>query len=90
MAKFIGYTIGLEANKSDIIGKMVKASYERNEDGSVKIQATNGRTLGALPGIAIVTGEEFENRPFDFDDGAIEARWALNKTGWTLMSDDAE
>ena len=84
MTQFIGYTIGLESNRGTEVGKLVKVEYTRLAHGSVRLQAVSGRNLAAMKGYAIITKGEFESRP----QGAAEARWALARCGWTLMSDD--
>ena len=89
MSKFIGYTIGLEANRNSQIGKMVKVSFERDENGFIRLKAVSGRNLEAMKGHATVSAEQFQERPQDAYDGSVEARWALNQCGWTLMTDDA-
>lgn len=87
---FIGYTIGLEANRSPVIGKMVKVEYSRNKDGSVKLNAVSGRDLSKMQGHAVLSAEQFANRPQDAYNDVKEAKWALRHCGWSLMSDDCE
>jgi len=89
MSKFLGYTIGLECNRGDVVGKMVKAEYTRLQSGSVRVQAVNGRNLGALPGTKTIAADVFSDRPTDPYDSATEARWALALCGWDLMSESA-
>lgn len=86
MAKFIGYTVGLECNGFDRVGVMAKVEYSRNADGSVSLQAVSGRSLGKLKSkLAFVTAEQYEDRS---SDSIEEARWALAQVGYTLMADD--
>lgn len=87
---FIGYTVGLEANRAGVLGKMVKVEYSRNQDGGIKLTAVSGRDLSKMVGHAIISANEFADRPQDDYDSVVEARWALEKCGWSLMSSDAE
>ena len=84
---FINSTVGLECNGHGMLAKMVRVHFTRNEDGSVKLEAVNGRNLARMKGTAQVTAENYENRP---DGDIARARWALKHCGWSLMSDDAE
>ena len=88
MSKFIGYTLGLECNGHGRAGKMVKVEYSRNEDGTVVLAAVSGNNLASLNQRKTITAGEFEARPTDAYSGISEARWALGKLGYSLMSDD--
>ena len=90
MAKFIGYTVGLECNKGEQVGKLVKVEYSRNSDHTVSLSAVSGRNHAKLPGAAVISAEQYEDRPSDPYDNIAEARWALAKVGYTLMADDCE
>ena len=83
MTQFIGYTIGLEANRGYAVGKMVKIEYTRDSE-SVRLKAVSGRNLSAVQGSAVISREQFENRP---GSDVEEARWALALCGWSLMSE---
>lgn len=87
MSKFVGYTAGLECDGHGIVGKLVKVEYSRLSDGRIKLQATSGRDLSAVAGSKVITQAEFEDRPSDPYDTILEARWALQLCGWTLMSE---
>lgn len=92
--EFIGYTIGLECNhnsaRRQMMAKMVKVEKNRRADGSVELSAVSGHNLGKFRGCkAIVSAEDYENRPFDAYDAAEEAVWALNLCGFTPMAIDA-
>ena len=90
MSEFIGYTIGLEANRGKVIGKMVKVEYTRLNSDSVQLKAVSGRDLSSMQGKAVITQMQFENRPQDAYNQVSEARWALDHCGWSLMSDDCK
>lgn len=87
---FIGYTIGLEASRGPVMGKMVKIEYSKNKDGSVKLTAVSGRDLSKMQGHAVIAASEFEDRPQNAYDSVAEAKWALGKCGWSLMSSDVD
>ena len=88
MSTFIGYTVGLEANRGPDLGKMVKIEYSRMHSQSVKLQAVSGNNLSAMKGSKVITEEEFKSRPQGKDSKVAEARWALSLCGWSLMADD--
>ena len=77
MSKFIGYTVGLETSAG-----FAKAEYNSASDG-VEITAVSARNLGRIKsaGTAVVSKDEFDNRPTDPYDSIAEARWAFEKLG---------
>lgn len=88
--KFIGYTVGLECNGNNLIGVLVKAEFNRLPSGDVVISAVSGRNGAAVRAAnKTISAAEFDDRPRDPYDDVIEARWALNKIGFSLMSEDA-
>ena len=89
MAKFIGYTVGLEANNGHSqVGKMVKVEYSRNSDNTVTLRPVSGRNLAAMGLKKTISSEDFDNRPCDPYSNAEEAMWALRQVGWSPMADD--
>jgi hypothetical protein len=88
MRKFIGCTIGLECNKGNQIGKSVKIDYSQNDDGTINLQPVSGRNLSAMGKSQNISAAEFERRPQDAYDEIVEARWALQLCGWSLMHND--
>lgn len=88
--EYLGSTVGLECNhQHGGIGKLVKVLYERRGEQRVALQAVSGRTLANAGKPIIIDRNEFDARPRDPYNSIAEARWALNRCGWTLMYDDA-
>ncbi|MDH1557080.1 hypothetical protein N5E86_21755 [Stutzerimonas stutzeri] len=90
MGNFIGYTIGLQARTNTIKrSTLVKAEFERNEDGSVSIKAVSGHTLAPIGGIAVVniSAEQWDERPRDPYNDTRQAIWALDLLGFSVVND---
>lgn len=82
--KFINYAgPGLWANKS-ATSKQVRIAYYRQDDGSVRLGAESAYNMSRLPGTAVVSAEEFAERPTDAYNDLVEAKWALHKCGWRI------
>lgn len=88
MSKFIGCTIGLEANRGGFVGKMVKVDYTRLNKNQVRLDAVSGRNLEKMQGFKVISQDDFSSRPTDPYDSVAEAKWALNLCGWNLMTED--
>jgi len=90
--EFLGSTIGLSCNGHGMFRKLIRVEFylvlKNGVAGKVKLQPVSGHTLGKAVGATFVPLSEFEDRPNDPSDRVNEARWALNKCGWTLMHDD--
>ncbi|HEY6612743.1 MAG TPA: hypothetical protein VIZ86_16640 [Pseudomonas sp.] len=86
---FIGYSAGLHMSGHGITA-LVKAEFERNEDGSVTMSAVSARTLGRMPGTLTVNGLDWDERPTDPHDQAREAIWALGLLGYDLAGEHCE
>ena len=88
---FISYAVGLECNGNNLVGVLVKAEYNRLSSGDVEIRAVSGRNGAPIRCRHVVlSAAEFDDRPRDPYDSIVEARWALNALGFTLMSEDTE
>lgn len=87
--KFITYTVGLDCNGHGNIGKLAKVEISRADDGKICLQAVSGHNLAAYKAArSYVTEAEYQERSGGHNIDL--ARWALAKTGFTLMADDAE
>lgn len=86
--QFIQYTVGLDCNGNGRVGRLVKVEINRAKDGQICLQAVSGHNLAEYKGARCYVAEsEYQNRR---DESNIDlARWALKKTGFTLMADDA-
>ena len=84
---FLQYTLALEAVRPPQARKQVRVACTRNDDGTVTLKAVDGRSLRCLKGIAVVPASEFEARPTGALHVLDEARWALNRVGWSLLID---
>lgn len=85
MSKFLGYTVGLECNKDDQVGKSVMVEFSQADDGRVSLTPVSARNMGRVGATCTIAADKFSGRP---SDKIAEARWALGLCGWTLMSDD--
>lgn len=86
--EFIGYTIGLEATANTGMykqGRMVKVEYTKIGNDMVRLSAVSGNNLSKIKGSAVITQEQFDERPQDAYNDVSEAKWALEKCGWFLI-----
>jgi len=90
LADFIGYTTGLNCNTAKKRGFLAKVEFRRNKNGSVSLVPVSGRNLEQIGAPVTVSADTFTNRPYDYYDDVIEARWALNLVGFDIAGDSVE
>lgn len=88
MIEFIGGTAGLNCS---VNGRATLTRVEYSRAGKkIALQAVSGHSLAALHGVSVakISQEEFGDRPRDPYNDLVEARWAFNKLGLTIGTEE--
>jgi len=85
MPKFLEYTSSLRCKGYGLVWKVVKVAITELVDGRVKLEVVSGLDSKRVVGCAIVSPSEYFSAPIV---NVEKAKWALDKCGWTVMTDD--
>ncbi|WNW10104.1 hypothetical protein RRX38_02720 [Pseudomonas sp. DTU_2021_1001937_2_SI_NGA_ILE_001] len=93
VSEFINSTVGLLCNHDAYACPvLVKAEANTMSDGTVRLSAVNGHTLGDMTKAAHVflTQQQWNERPCDPYDDTAKAVWALRHLGFRVSGLDPE